>query len=361
MESGSDGRLTRLNGLLDLAIQTSTVASDPYRDDITCTSHAFRTEEACRRVSKGRGGEEEPDDDPEPGAQAAAAARAAGALQPASRAAPSSAEGAVTVIPDDAGVRRFTLKYNPSWPLSIVFSKGLLLKYQVIFRHLLYCRWVERKLVEVWVDHQFTKDLGRDSSFSPSYSLRQRMLHFCRDYIYYVSAEVLEPQSHCFLESLEKAETVDEVLHSHEKFLDTCLKELLLTERDGLYRHLSKVLSTCLLFAMNLHHGLRKFAPMQDEDGASQVSKEQRRERQAERQKQYKRWVKEPAYTKMISRFQGMFESQLQGFLQQIRKESTHNYDHFLSNMLTRLDYNDYYSSQMTGVSPGSSSLDMTF
>ena len=38
---------------------------------------------------------------------------------------------------------------------------------EVIFRHLLYCRYVERKLVEVWVDHQYTKELGLDSSFSP--------------------------------------------------------------------------------------------------------------------------------------------------------------------------------------------------
>lgn len=42
-----------------------------------------------------------------------------------------------------------------------------LLTVEVIFRHLLYCRYVERKLVEVWVDHQYTKELGLDSSFSP--------------------------------------------------------------------------------------------------------------------------------------------------------------------------------------------------
>merc|ERR1711920_69994 len=96
-------------------------------------------------------------------------------------------------------------------------------------------------------------ELGLDTKFSPSYSLRQRMLHFCRDYIYYATVEVLEPQSHGFLMSLVQAETIDEVLHRHEKFLDGCLRELLLTERESLYRHLSKVLHTCLTFAHNVH------------------------------------------------------------------------------------------------------------
>ena len=92
--------------------------------------------------------------------------------------------------------------------------------------------------MEVWVDHQCTKELGLDSSFSPChvcqlvnkvctrrhprlsritqpryYSLRQRMLHFCRDYIYYVTVEVLEPKSHEFLATLRQAETIDDVLH----------------------------------------------------------------------------------------------------------------------------------------------------
>merc|ERR1719480_519421 len=124
----------------------------------------------------------------------------------------------VSLAGENSGVRCFTLKYRTAWPLSIVFSRELLLKYQVIFRHLLYCRYVERKLVEVWVDHQYTKELGLDTSFSPSYSLRQRMLHFCRDYIYYATVEVLEPQSHRFLASLGQAVSIDEVLQSHGRF-----------------------------------------------------------------------------------------------------------------------------------------------
>jgi hypothetical protein len=46
--------MNRLEGLLDLAIRSSSVASDPYRDDISCVMHGFTLEEACKRVSKGQ-------------------------------------------------------------------------------------------------------------------------------------------------------------------------------------------------------------------------------------------------------------------------------------------------------------------
>jgi gamma-tubulin complex component 2 len=316
--------LTRLEGLMDLAIRTSSVASDSYRDDISCSTHSFKIEDACKRMSKGQSlPNEEPDEDAD-GAHGPS-------KMPPQAAAVAAADGAG--ITENSGVRCFTLKYRTCWPVSIIFSKALMLKYQVIFRHLLFCRYVERKLVEVWTDHQFTKDLGIDS-FSRSFSLRQRMLHFCRDYIYYASVEVLEPQSHRFLASIEQAETIDEVIKSHEKFLNTCLRELLLTERDVLYRHLSKVLNTCLTFAFNLHNALLRFA----KPGSSA---------KGEMRAACLAFVQQGNHATLVHKFRGIFESQMQGFLHQIRQESTNQYEHFLSNMLTRLDYNDFYSTTL--------------
>jgi len=202
------------------------------------------------------------------------------------------------------------------------------------------------------VDHQNTKELGLDTSFSPSYSLRQRMLHFCRDYIYYATVEVLEPQSHSFLVSLEQAETVDDVLRSHEKFLDTCLRELLLTERESLYRHLSKVLQTCLIFAQNLKRMNDGVIPPELGESSQlaedQVPEVRRYERVRRRCESYMSNLFTKHYVSMISRFKNIFETQLQGFLKQIRQESSQRYEHFLSNMYTRLDYNEYYSTVLT-------------
>merc|ERR1712050_284341 len=64
-------------------------------------------------------------------------------------------------------------------------------------------------------------------------------------------------------------------------------------------------------------------------------------------------------YSKMISKFKVIFESQLQGFLRQIQQESTSRYEHFLSNLATRLDYNDYYSPVLAGVASATAGADL--
>jgi len=368
-----DVPLARLEGLLDLAVRASSAASDPYKEDISVGLHSFRIEDACHRMVRGHVlPSEEAEDDSMAGTPADSPGASTSGLQPGASTLPARGAGATSSAPiapatggalgpglagEGSGIRSLTLKYRTAWPLSIVFSKGLLLKYQVIFRHLLYCRYVERKLVEVWVDHQTTKELGLDSSFSPSYSLRQRMLHFCRDYIYYVTVEVLEPQSHQFLASLRRAETIDDVLQSHEKFLDTCLREVLLTERDTLYRHLSKVLQTCLTFAYNLRRFSHSLAGEQqadddlaadEDDNERKTPAERRLARVRHSTQSYLSLLSQRHYSKMIAKFKTIFESQLQGFLKQIQQESATRYESFLNNLGTRLDYNEYYSSVLT-------------
>ena len=56
------------------------------------------------------------------------------------------------------------------------------------------------------------------------------MAQFCKNYIYYMVVEVLEPNFHKFKESLKKVKTIDEILKLHNDFLDECLKECLLTD-----------------------------------------------------------------------------------------------------------------------------------
>ena len=322
--------LARLDGLLDLAVRASSMASDPFREDISCGLHSFRVEDACHRMKGSQ--EEDKDQDKDLKEDVSSVSMSAPSL----------------VAGEGSAVRSLTLKYRTSWPLSILFSKTILLKYQVIFRHLLYCRYVERKLVEVWVDHQYTKELGLDSSFSPYYSLRQRMLHFCRDYIYYATVEVLEPQSHEFLALLSGAETIDDVLHRHEQFLESCLRELLLIEHDNLYKHLSKVLQTCLTFAHNLHRFSHIGGEPVEEPEDGKTPAERRLTRVRHSTQKYLALLSQRHYSKMMAKWKTIFESQLQAFLRQIQQESKARYEHFLKNLATRLDYNEYYSTVLS-------------
>lgn len=61
------------------------------------------------------------------------------------------------------------------------------------------------------------------------FTLRHRMLIFVQQFAYYVTNEVLEPNWRRLEANLSRVSTVDQVLQYHSDFLDTCLKECMLT------------------------------------------------------------------------------------------------------------------------------------
>lgn len=54
----------------------------------------------------------------------------------------------------------FTLDYKVRWPLTLILSHRSITKYQLIFRHLLSCKYVERNLENLWLTQQTTKELN---------------------------------------------------------------------------------------------------------------------------------------------------------------------------------------------------------
>jgi len=55
------------------------------------------------------------------------------------------------------------------------------------------------------------------------------MLSFVQQILAFATFEVLEPNWHALEVKLEKVTTVDQLLRDHVDFLDTCLKECMLT------------------------------------------------------------------------------------------------------------------------------------
>ncbi len=49
--------------------------------------------------------------------------------------------------------------------------------------------------------------------------------------MYYMQIEVLEPNFHKFKVALASVKTVDDIMQLHSSFLDSCLKECLLTDQ----------------------------------------------------------------------------------------------------------------------------------
>lgn len=174
------------------------------------------------------------------------------------------------------------LDYNVKFPLSLVISRKTIVRYQLIFRFLLHLRCVEQSLLAMWCDQ--TSGMWRSSAHTPSPSststlngnatgsrpgsgrttpkdsnpsakstrgtqvypelaqwrravfvLRARMLALVQHLIAFVTYQVLEPNWRRLENALGigsgkgKVATVDALLRAHVDFLDTCLKECMLT------------------------------------------------------------------------------------------------------------------------------------
>lgn len=129
-----------------------------------------------------------------------------------------------------------TLDYTVKFPLSLVISRKTILRYQLIFRFLLHLKHVEQSLSSMWIE-QKTAPWRKPTPHHPEFEkwrlrvclLRARMLSFVQQILAFATFEVLEPNWRALEDKLDKVTTVDQLLRDHVDFLDTCLKECMLT------------------------------------------------------------------------------------------------------------------------------------
>ncbi|GAB9466560.1 hypothetical protein Gpo141_00003931 [Globisporangium polare] len=361
--------ISRLESLLHLSLQTSTCSSDPYKDDLVCflspNNLISQMEAIHERAQKGI------------------------------RDSLTTFKSTSMNHPGYKVIDAFTLDYKVKWPLALVVSCGALTKYQMIFRHLFFCKHVERRLCDAWLNHQTTKELSLRSDLGPSFCLRQRMLHFQQNFVYYMMFEVISPRWHAFQKQLTTVETVDDILHYHGEFLDMCLKECLLTDPD-LLRVLTKLMTVCMTFSNSIERFTRPY--FLDEE-TIKAEREAERDRRAEKKareeaeaalasfqrisggagpgagkkkgvlkrrqssqvdmrrariKELSDDVKralteregemENPFVRMTSDLENQFDSLLGEFMQQLLRRSLLQHNSHLSNLCTRLDYNGFYT-----------------
>jgi gamma-tubulin complex component 2 len=143
----------------------------------------------------------------------------------------------------------FAFSYEVHWPLSLILNRKSLACYQMIFRHLFYCKYVERMICQVWKCNKVAKKFHFEDAqhYRTAFALRQRMLHCVQNLEYHMMVEVIEPHWCLFLQRIAKVNNVDEILACHCDFLDSCLKDCMLTI-PPILRTVTKLLSICVEF-----------------------------------------------------------------------------------------------------------------
>ena len=91
---------------------------------------------------------------------------------------------------------------------------------------------------------------------TPAFALLQRMLNFVQSLQYYMTMEVLEPNWCIFEKKLLSVATIDDVLRAHTDFLDTSLRDCLLSDRNIL-KTVSRLMELCLHFSQHMQEQVR--------------------------------------------------------------------------------------------------------
>ncbi|KAJ6249429.1 gamma-tubulin complex component 2 [Anaeramoeba flamelloides] len=272
--------------------------------------------------------------------------------------------------PNITGIDTFALDYQVQFPLSIFINKKILTKYQIIFRHLFLCKNVEKHIYDAWRVQQRTKTIDFELTFLQSFSLIHKMLKFIQNLQYYMHFEVLEQNWFKFKQKIENndVKSIDQLMQYHEAFLDTCLKQCLLTNTQML-SSLTKILSTCKIFANHIKRltesliitNLEKLnvenqnpnisdsnsfssliKPKQSKNRLYFVNKNKYKNK-IENQSIHE-FVHEKGFSGMVKNSEKKFIHYLSILLLNLQNYSKMDNDPQMADLIIRLDYNNYYS-----------------
>ncbi|ODO09771.1 hypothetical protein I350_01988 [Cryptococcus amylolentus CBS 6273] len=259
--------IVKLQSLLDLAVRNpaSSSSNDPYKDDLKVVMQSQGLYDWLLKIvsktgSLGDGGELDfaMGDNDEAG---------------------SKRDEKRPLIAIDA----LAFDYSVKFPLSLVISRKTIARYQLIFRFLLHLHHLESSLSAMWLEHKapaWRNNSGNDDIERWKmriFSLRTRMAAFVRQVLAFATGEVLDPNWKALEEKLAKVQTVDQLLRDHVDFLDTCLKQCMLTTSKllGIYAKLMTTISVFVSYQTSLNSALTKFLadPVAESDSVKSDSR----------------------------------------------------------------------------------------
>ncbi|KAI8642320.1 Spc98 family-domain-containing protein [Parasitella parasitica] len=270
--ASSDISQTRLQSLMDLVLRnpSSVAAYDPFKEDVKVSMSHLRLIDQLLRIISVSGVESAPANSRLSTFNTGGLVGTNGGRERGQSLSSSLMSNALAASKEPlSGYEALVLDYTVTFPLSLVISRKALTKYQLLFRHILNMKHVEDLLCSAWMDQKNSlwKRKSADANIEHwkfrIFSLRNRMLTFIQQFAYYVTNEVLEPNWRRLEANLKNITTVDQVLQYHSDFLDTCLKECMLTH-SKLLRIFNKLIGSCMSFTTQAEKYTNILAILQD-------------------------------------------------------------------------------------------------
>ena len=217
------------------------------------------------------------------------------------------------------GLRAVTIDWKRR-KLPLIFTESIVMKLQCIFRHIFYCKSVDLKLSQLWLEFQSVRQFENGSLIS-SNLLLQEMNHFVKNYLFYLSIDVIESKMTVIKNGLNLS--THQSIFTFSNSLDSVLSEIIseFNLTTSVFKLLSKVLSTCALFSAHI----RRFLALQPlSESMAEVTQQER-------------------YISMFEKFRDAFQGQMNSLLVQLKMYQRTS----SGNLIARLDFNEYFSEVM--------------
>ena len=238
------------------------------------------------------------------------------------------------------------------WPLNLIFSKKNIMKYKLLFRHLIRLKFIEKLLYDTFASQQDFKELNIQSKLKDSFFLRDCMLNFIKNLIYYLFNEVIEPNYLQLMKNLNTAKSMEEVINYHDIFLDKCINEGLIIE--NLKGKLNEILNCChyychLIFQYNNNIKIKSQEVLQNismnrkkEDYKDEYIRKKIKNKEKNYSLKQAFNSVELTYKNLINKLSNAYNNRLKSFLETI-KQINDNHKTNLANLLIKIDFNNYY------------------
>ena len=250
------------------------------------------------------------------------------------------------------------LECKIDWPLNLIFSKKNIIKYKLLFRHLIRLKYVERSLCETWIIQQNFREVGLQQLLRMCHFLRNMMLTFIQNLIYYFFNEIIEPQFMKLMKNLYNSSSMEEVMKYHDEFLDVCMKDCLLGN-DEVLADMYSVIQCCSVYSLLIRryykNALRKEKDIHQQNIGRKKERDvfERKKRQIQEQEMaVKSILLDPTlkYDSFNQQFKMRFLERFKKFVRKIEKmnQTENTFNTNLKNFLTKLDSTNYYYDQFS-------------
>ncbi|KAA8518299.1 hypothetical protein F0562_015818 [Nyssa sinensis] len=268
----------------------------------------------------------------------------------------------VKMMPHNTGDRGwdvFSLEYDARVPLNTVFTENVMGRYLRIFNFLWKLRRVEHALIGAWktmkpnsITSLFFSKLPQAVKLQLLLTSRRcqvlwdEMNHFITNLQYYIMFEVLEVSWSNFLNEMEVAKDLDDLLAAHEKYLHSIVEKSLLGERSQtLYKTLFVLFDFILRFrshADRLYEGIHELQARTVDSSAPSRDKNKSSRRSNDRNSEPGSWITEgrKALTQRASEFLRSIEQDLDA----IGKEYSSLLDGFISQLPDQVSCNSFFA-----------------